>query len=210
MGLRQLLRPGLGCCGHEPVQQCLAAAGVQELRAQRAGRRAAAGACPGSHGCNVRCGKHSVKIKQKGSTHEPEIKCLYLILEEEHVGQTIRWGVEPTVPWSAGTFYWHQYQHHEGQEKHFVICASLLHPIPPFCNVLKGEVLHWLPERLDAVSITCFHLNSPVTDTILIASGKAGCLVCVVRNSALCHSPTQEHARGWQEAPSCLCSQRWT
>lgn len=57
----------------------------------------------------------------------------------------------------------------------FVICASSLHPIPPFCDVLKGEVLHWLPTRFDAVSITCFHLNSPVTDTILIA------LVCVVQ-----------------------------
>lgn len=203
MGLTQLLRTGLGGCVREPVPQCPAAAGVRELRARRAGSG-------GGSRCNVRCGKHSVKIKQKGSTHEPEIKCLHLISEEEHVGQTIRWGFEPTVPWSARTFYWHQHQHNDGQEKHSVVCTSLLHPIPPFCDVLKGEVLHGLPERFDAVSITCFHLNPPVTDTVLIASGKAESLVCVVQNPPLPHSPTQEHDRGWQKSPSCLYSQCWT
>lgn len=39
-------------------------------------------------------------------------------------------------------FYRYQYQRHEGQEKHFVICASSLRPTPPFCDVQKGEVLH--------------------------------------------------------------------
>lgn len=149
MGLAQLARVGSGAVGRAAAPAaagCEGAAGPACREQQVPAREAA--------GCNVRCGKHLVKIKQKGSTHEPEIKCLHLISEEEHVGQTVRWGLEPTVPWSAGTFYWHQYQRHEGQEKHSVVCASLLHPIPPFCDVLKGEVLHWLPERFDAVSIT--------------------------------------------------------
>lgn len=147
-GLAQLPRPGSGAAARAAVPAaagCEGAAGPACREQQVPAREVT--------GCNVRCGKHLVKIKQKGRTHEPGIKCLHLISEEEHVGQMIHWGFEPTVPWSAGTFYWHQYQRHEGQEKYSVVCASLLHPIPPFCDVLKGEVLHWLSERFDAVSI---------------------------------------------------------
>lgn len=39
----------------------------------------------------------------------------------------------------------HHYEHHWGQEKHFVICSSTPHPTQLFCKIWKGEV-HQFPE----------------------------------------------------------------
>lgn len=83
-----------GSCGSAACRGAAAAAG--------AGRTCPRGTDGARH--RLRCGKHLVKIKQRGSTLEPEIKRLQLISEEECVGQTTCWGFEPTVRRSAGTF----------------------------------------------------------------------------------------------------------
>lgn len=57
------------------------------------------------------------------------------------------------------------------KKKHFVSCASLLYPTLPFCDV-QNRISTDFQNAFDAFSITHFNLNSPATDTILIACGK--------------------------------------
>lgn len=107
--------------------------------------------------------------------------------------------------------FYRQYRRREGQGKHFVICASSPHPIPShtFTTFRREKFSPDFQKDFDALSITCFHLNSPATDTIPIACGKTG-RVPRLRSTETPHGPTRPHrtmpGAGRRHHPACTPS----
>lgn len=195
MGLTQLFRTGLESCGGEP---CLRSS-ARQLPGARArwepgvpGRSSSSSSSrcpqdlPAREGAchSVCCGKHLVKIKRKGSTHQPEIKCLHLIS-----GRALRsdnllgvWANCTRVSRNVFT----DIDTSAMRAKKNILWSALPRSIPPhpFAMFRREKFSTDFQKAFDAVSITCFHLNSPATDTILIASGKTE------RVPALCSAET--------------------
>lgn len=163
MGLTQLSSAGRLCPEprHHSSARQLPGRGSRE----RPACREAAAAASASRTCHsVRCWKHLVKINYKGSTHEPGIKCLHLIPEEEHLGQTTCQGFTPTVLRSAGTFLLTSITAPCRPRKTFCDLCLLApsHPTLLRCSERRSSTLN--SRKLLMLFLSRFHLSSLATD----------------------------------------------